>query len=807
VVLKDEVANSFRRWGYLQADLDPLGRLAPFPHSEIDEIKGKAADKWRAIYCSKVGAEFMYMPFPERCSWVASRLEAKAARVDQKRILKRILSAESFERFIHTRYVGTKRFSLEGIAAVVPLLDSIFERAADHGFETVLLGMAHRGRLTMLVHVANIPASKIFACFEDVDPRSVLGSGDVKYHKGATGIYECASGKQLRVHMVSNPSHLEAVNPVLMGRVRAKQQRMGDTEGKKVLAVLLHGDAAFAGQGVTAEALNFATLPGFSIGGTVHIIVNNLIGFTAVPQALHSSRFSSDIAKRLSVPILHVNGESPDDVVRAKYSSDVVVDLIAYRRYGHNEADDPTVTSPQLYEQISSRDPLFKIYAKEIGVGEQEVEAIEKEVTDHFSHEQEAAQTMTKQPVLASLPDYWNNFVGGPYDPAYEVETAVTVDRIKQLGTQLTSTPDGFTVHPKLKKLLDERLAMSLGKKNFDWGAAEAFAFGSLLQEGAPIRVVGQDSRRGTFSHRHAVLYDYKDGKPFAPLSNVNPGGAWFEIYDSQLSEAAAVGYEYGFSRDYPEALVAWEAQFGDFANGAQIILDQFVSAGEDKWSLLNSLVLLLPHGFEGQGPEHSSARIERFLQLAGEDNMQVCYPSTSGQYFHLLRRQVRQSWRKPLVVFTPKSMLRAPVACSPLSVLTDGKFQNVLDDNGDFTQAKRLLIGSGKIVHQLRTERQAQGITDVAIISIEQLYPFPEDELIELFQKYSEAEHVIWVQEEPANMGALFFVRPLIERLCSGRTLTTVKRSSSASPATGSYKAHELEQQALIKLAFAKYS
>ncbi len=812
----EHIADTFRRWGYLHANLDSLNRLEPFNHPDIVALDGKKeAEKWRTTYCSTVGAEFMHMPFPDRIGWVAERMEGPQPKVDQAFILQRLVHAETFEDFIHTRYVGSKRFSIEGLASLIPLLDSILCQAADNGFEYLTLAMPHRGRLTVMTMIACARPALIFAGFEDVDPKSVLGSGDVKYHKGATGIYKSQKGNELRVHLGSNPSHLEAVNPVIMGRTRAKQDRIGDKDRKKVLSVVIHGDAAFAGQGVSAETLNYATVDGFTIGGTIHIIANNLMGFTAVPKALHSSRFASDIAKRLPIPIFHVNGDDPDAAARIgqiavdyrrTFSSDVVIDLIGFRRYGHSEVDDPTLTSPLLYAMIAEKPLHFDAYAQSKSIPSEKVKELENSVTEFLAGELEEGRKATKQPVLATLPNYWEKYHGGPWEPAVEVETAVSAEELAEVGKVIRSAPKGFTIHPKLDKYLEQRLEMSLGKRAIDYGTAEALAFGSLLRQGTPVRLAGQDCRRGTFSHRHSTLYDYKTGEAYVPLQHLSAKQAAFNVYDSVLSEAAAVGFEYGYSRDYPETLVCWEAQFGDFANGAQIIIDQFISAGEDKWGLLSGLVMLLPHGYEGQGPEHSSARIERYLQLAGEDNMQICQPSTAGQYFHLLRRQALQSWRKPLIVFTPKSMLRAAAACSQLSDLTQGKFQNLMPDSA-VTDATRILLCSGKIAHELTAERQKRKDTTTAILRLEQMYPFPEEELQAELARYPNASTIIWVQEEPANMGPLFFVRPIIERLAGGRKVTTVRRSASGSPATGSAAAHALEQQALLKLAFATYA
>ena len=811
-----DAGSPYRRWGYLKAQIDPMSRIEPIAHPELELTPDSERAHWEKIYCQHIGAEFMHMRHADRCAWVAERMEQEASAVNQEFILKRILSAEIFERFIHGRYIGAKRFSLEGTAAVIPLLDYILDRAAERGFELVMLGMAHRGRLNALHHITHTKAASLLAEFEDVDPRGSLGGGDVKYHKGASGLYQTLNGKELDVHIASNPSHLEAVNPVIMGRARARQERIGDIDKSRVLAILIHGDAAFAGQGIVSECLNFEDLPGFTIGGVVHLIINNLIGFTATPQSLHSTIFASEAMKRIPTPIFHVNGEQLDDVARvgqmavdyrSDFSSDVLIDLIGFRRFGHSEVDDPTITLPVLYEKIKNHPTLYQIYAKQIGITEERVKELEDEVLASLNDEQEIAQSMEKRAAFAHMPDYWTPFFGGPHMKDFEVDTAVPSEEIERITQRLVTAPEGFNVHPKVKRGFDQRAEMGLGKRPIDWGMAEALSFGSLLSQGVPVRITGQDSRRGTFNHRQAVLVDTENQQPYFPLCNVAENQARFDVYDSMLSELAAVGFEYGFSRDYPESLVCWEAQFGDFANGAQIITDQFLAAGEDKWGLLSGLVLLLPHGFEGQGPEHSSARIERYLQLAAEDNMQVCQPTTSAQYFHLLRRQALRKWRKPLVVFTPKSMLRHPLSASSRDQLTSGRFFNALDDTETIENPSRVLICTGKIAHELRMERKKQNDSSTAIISIEQLYPFPEEEINQLIEKYSSAKHFLWVQEEPANMGALFFVRPRLKLvLGSKRRLGTVKRSASASPATGSPKAHALEQDAIIRLAFTKY-
>ncbi|HEY4710186.1 MAG TPA: 2-oxoglutarate dehydrogenase E1 component [Candidatus Acidoferrales bacterium] len=798
---------SFRRWGYLQANIDPLGDLEPAPMPELD-VSGPDADAARRVYCGSIGAEFMHIPDRDRRQWVQERMEAEAAEPDRARILDLLIRADIFEQVLQTRYLGTKRYSLEGESSLIPLLDSILSAAAEQGAEKAMLAMSHRGRLNVMVHIVGRAAAEVIARFEDVDPRSTLGSGDVKYHMGATGTFHAANGRQLGMHLVSNPSHLEAVDPVVIGRTRAKQMRRGDSGRRLVVPIMMHGDAAFAGQGICAETLNMAGVEGFAVGGSIHIIVNNLIGFTTAPRDGGSSRYSSDLAKRLPIPIFHVNAEDADAVVRVgrmaldyryEFGTPVFVDLIGYRRHGHSEVDDPTITQPRRYRKIEAHPPLWQIYAEKIGT---DPEPIVQSVRQELDAAQQEAHEIEKSPPMRRLPRYWGAFRGGRYEPSFEVDTAVAEQSLASVGEALVSYPAGFRVHAKVKKLLEQRLEMSQGKRALDFGMAEAMAFGSLLAQGVPVRLTGQDSRRGTFNQRHAALIDIETEQEYVPLEHLAQDPAWCEIYNSPLSEAAVLGFEYGFSRDFPEALVLWEAQFGDFANGAQIVIDQFIVASEDKWNLLSGIVMLLPHGYEGQGPEHSSARIERFLQLAARDNIQICQPSTAAQYFHLLRRQALRSWRKPLVVFTPKSMLRNPAASSPLASLSSGRFQTVIPDVGDGT-AERVLLCTGKIGHELIAERNRHPENSPAIVFVEQLYPFPDTELTAEMDRHSSAREFVWVQEEPGNMGAHEFVIPELERLARGRAVLSVNRSASASPATGSHKAHDLEQKTLLALAF----
>jgi 2-oxoglutarate dehydrogenase E1 component len=805
--LREQAFDAFRRWGYLQAHLDPLEQyLTPLSIPELD-LNNEFAAEARRIYTGTIGAEFMHLPSRESREWIAQRLEAEPAVVDQNRILNLLARADIFEQVIQSRYLGTKRFSLEGVTALIPFLDELLNHAADLGTQRAIMGMSHRGRLSVMVNTFGKSATDIFARFEDVDPRSILGGGDVKYHVGATGTFATRNGGSVALHLVSNPSHLEAVDPVAMGRARARQDRIGADGADRVLPIVIHGDAAFAGQGIWAETMNLACVDGFSVGGGIHIVVNNLIGFTAEPEESNSTRFSTDLAKRLPVPIFHVNAEDPAAVVRIaalaadyryKFRSDVVIDLIGYRRHGHSEVDDPTVTQPLRYARIKNHPPLYEIYAKQIGV---DVSATVKDLQADFTEAQKKATAAKKKPRLVDMPEYWNAYQGGPWSASLEVDTGLDAGTIQSIADKLSAYPDSFHIHPKIKKLLEQRAAMGQGKQPFDYGMAEALAFGSLLLNGTPVRLSGQDSQRGTFNQRHSVLIDIENEQRWIPLNHLDPNQAPFSVYNSILSEAGVLGFEYGYSRDYPETLVLWEAQFGDFANGAQIVIDQFIAAAEDKWGLLSGVTVLLPHGYEGQGPEHSSARIERYLQLAARDNIQVAQPSNAAQYFHLLRRQALRKWRKPLIVFTPKSMLRHPDALSPIADFARPRFLPVLPET-EIQDAHRLLIATGKIGHELRVERAKRNDTTTGILFLDQLYPWPEAELKAALAAHPSAHEVIWVQEEPANMGAFQFVMPRLRRIAGDKQVLSVKRSAAASPATGSAKAHEMEQKTLIDLA-----
>jgi len=810
---RESVFNAFRQWGYLEGDLDPLGFLRPRATPEL-QIEGEYARESRSIYSSTIGVEINHIYAPERRRWIYDHMESPAAESevtekDQQRILDLLIRADVFEQVMQQRYLGSKRFSLEGVTALIPLVDELLETGSRLGAAELVMGMSHRGRLNVMAHVARRSPQEIFAGFEDVNPRSVLGSGDVKYHMGATGEYITRSGNKVHIHLVSNPSHLEAVDPVTVGRTRAKQDRTGEGGREKYLPLLVHGDAAFAGQGILAETMNYADLPGYTVGGTIHVIVNNLLGFTTSYLEEHSTRFAACIARRQSIPIFHVNGEDVNAVVRVarmateyryRFGTDVVIDLIGYRRHGHSEVDDPTVTQPLLYKKIKEHPPLWEIYADDIGATDAATQAAA--IKAEFESAQKDAGKLTKKPLMRDLPKYWDQYYGGLHKSEYEVETGLATEELAELTNHLATYPAGFHIHPKVKKLLEQRAEMGAGKRAVDYGMAEALAFASLVKAGIPVRLSGQDTRRGTFNQRHSVLVDIENENEYVPLENIAPRQARCGIHNSTLSEPGVLGFEYGYSRDYPEALVLWEAQFGDFVNVAQAIIDQFISAGEAKWNLLSGVVLLLPHGYEGQGPEHSSARIERFLQLAAKHNIQIAQPSNAAQYFHLLRRQALRHWRKPLVVFTPKSMLRHPDASSPISDFTQKHFQNVIPDT-EIGEADRILVCTGKIGHELKAERKKRKDNSTAIVFLEQLYPFPEQELAAEFARHGESGDIVWVQEEPANMGALFNMLPRLQRIAGERHVLSVKRSSSASPATGSAKAHEVEQKTLLTLAF----
>ncbi|MSQ83520.1 MAG: 2-oxoglutarate dehydrogenase E1 component [Myxococcales bacterium] len=782
--------------------------------------------KLRKTYCGAIGVQFMHIDDPQSKDWLQARMESTEnhidlARAQQVHIFSKLAQAEAFENFLQKKFVGAKRFSLEGGESLIPLLDMALERAGAAGIREVVLGMAHRGRLNVLANVMGKDPSEIFREFEDQDPQSKLGRGDVKYHMGYTSLWKTQAGGDIKLQLCFNPSHLEFVGPVAVGRARGRQDRRGDVLHREVMPILIHGDAAFAGQGIVQELLNMSELPGYTVGGTVHIIVNNQVGFTTPPESSRSSRYCTDVAKMLQAPIFHVNGEHPEGVAqvidlaigfREKFHRDVFIDMYCYRRHGHNEGDDPTFTQPVMYQAIRARKSVVEGYLDNlIGLGglsrQQSQEIVFR---THQRLEEELARARTEPKALKTngttpTPSPWKVYTGGPDRHTPEVSTGVAAPRVAELAATLTKVPPGFVVHPKLGKLYEGRLAMARGEKPLDWGAAETLAIASLLAEGRDVRLSGQDSGRGTFSHRHSVLHDYTTGVLHVPMQHLGGAQGRFMVFDSSLSEAAVLGFDYGYSLDTPDTLTLWEAQFGDFANGAQVIIDQFISSGEDKWSKLSGIVLLLPHGFEGQGPEHSSARLERFLNIAAEDNIQVVNLTTPANLFHCLRRQVLRRTRKPLVMMSPKSLLRHPSAVSDVSELANGKFQRVI---GDVTVSpptcSRVLLCSGKVYYELVEARRERAAHTVAIVRMEQLYPLSDVELQQVLLPYAPGTPVVWVQEEPLNMGAWVHVRfRLGGKLFGQWPLTVVARPESASPATGSNAAHKIEQALIMQQAF----
>ncbi|HEY3208665.1 MAG TPA: multifunctional oxoglutarate decarboxylase/oxoglutarate dehydrogenase thiamine pyrophosphate-binding subunit/dihydrolipoyllysine-residue succinyltransferase subunit [Actinomycetota bacterium] len=833
--------NMYRVRGHLIANLNPLGGEKVLKHEELDpgfhglsvwdldreffadDLPGEQRralreimDLLRDAYCQTVGIEYMHIQEPDQKRWVQQRVEGVSRELsvgDKRHVLERLNAAEGFERFLHTKYVGHKRFSLEGAESLIPMLDFLLEDASETGTEQVVMGMAHRGRLNVLVNVVGKSYGRVFREFEgDIDPETVQGSGDVKYHVGATGKFTGRNGKTVTVELASNPSHLEAVDPVVEGMARATQDMFFGQDRSKVLPVLLHGDAAFAGQGVVAETFGMSALPGFNTGGTVHIVVNNQLGFTTAPSAGRSSVYATDIAKMVQAPIFHANGDDPEACVwvtklalafRQEFRKDVVIDLVCYRRYGHNEGDDPSYTQPLMYRAIDEHRSVRKLYMEKlVNRGDITVDEAEAALEDYRKRLDEAFEE-TKE----SAPPETGRRRGRsrPLGVLPPMETGVDRGVLDRVLDRVTSWPEDFHPHPKLAKQLERRRDL-LGKDTVDWSLGEALAFGSLVLEGIPVRLTGQDSRRGTFSQRHAVLVDYETDRKFYPLAHLVDGQGAFLVYDSPLNEFAALGFEYGESVVAKDALVCWEAQFGDFINEAQVVVDQFIASGEDKWGQTSGLVLLLPHGYEGQGPEHSSARIERFLQLAAEDNIQVVVPSMPAQYFHLLRRQVHRDIRKPLVVFTPKSLLRLPAARSRTGEFVSGHFQELLPEARDLSadSVRSVLLCSGKVYYDLAERREKEGRDDVAILRLEQLYPFPGDQMLETLKVYPNLRSARWVQEEPENMGGYAFVHArLHSALPREVTFSHAAREESASPAAGSATLHGQEQEDLLTAAF----
>ncbi len=851
-----KLVRAYRSWGHRLADLDPLGMMDKGEYAELDPayygfepsdldrsifINGALGMEYASInqilaalkqtYCGTIGVEYLHLSDPEEKAWVQERIETPRNKTDftvegKKAILERITAGEGFEQFLHKKYPGTKRFGIDGGEALIPCIEQLMKRGGQLGLEEIVIGMAHRGRLNVLANIMDKSFTAIFAEFQGQSstPGDVLGSADVKYHLGTSSDRDY-DGNSIHLSLTANPSHLEFVNPVVAGKVRAKQIQRGDAESIAVLPLVLHGDAAFAGQGITAETLMISELSGYRVGGTVHIVINNQIGFTTMPTFSRSGPYSTDVAKMLAVPIFHVNGDDPEAVVhvarmaiefRQKFQRDVVIDMYCYRRYGHNEGDEPAFTQPLMYKKIAVQETTRGKYIKQLASEGIITEAEGQAVMDaYYARMEEAFQaTKTFEPNAA-------DFLGGAWDgmkvaygDARRGDTHISVEDLQGIGKVLAHVPEGFAINKKLQRVLNAKNKMLETGEGFDWAMGEALAFGSLLKEGFAVRLSGQDVGRGTFSHRHAIWRDQETEKKYVPLQHISPDQPRFEAHDSPLSEMAVLGFEYGYSLADPKTLTLWEAQFGDFANGAQVMFDQFISSGESKWLRMSGLVVLLPHGYEGQGPEHSSARPERFLQLAAEDNWQVCNCTTPANYFHALRRQLHRDFRKPLVMMTPKSLLRHKLAVSDVSMFTEGStFHRFLwdDDKGKLVAAdkiKRIVLCTGKVYYDLLAERRLREIDDVMILRLEQLYPFAHSALADELTPYKNAD-VIWCQEEPENQGYWHFVDRRIEAVLSDADIKAkrpvyVGRVSAAAPATGLMSRHQAEQAKLVDEALS---
>jgi 2-oxoglutarate dehydrogenase E1 component len=843
----DLLVREYRVRGHLMARLDPLGldRLGPpeldpvshglseadlrrpFTDPTSDYAEGKTlADilqKLRNTYCRSIGAQFTHIDDRQIRDWLQRRMEStenrlQLSRETQVRIYQRLADATIFEEFVRRRYVGAKTFSLEGSESLIPLLDRALEKAGEHGIKGLVLGMAHRGRLNVLANILNKRAKSIFWSFDDPRPEMYRGGGDVKYHMGYSSDWTTSAGHRIHISLCFNPSHLEYVNPVALGRCRAKQDRANDRGREQHMTILIHGDAAFAGEGVVQETLNMSQLRGYETGGTLHIILNNQIGFTTEPHEGRSSTYCTDVFKLLQSPIFHVNGEDPEAVAqvvavamdfRRTFRRDVVIDMYAYRKLGHNEGDEPRFTQPLIYEAIDQKKGVRESYLErliEMGdISRQEANSISEVRTNKLNAEFEAAKKEAFVSDQQTLGGHWSGYIGGPESEDHQVATGISPHSIKELLQRLCVLPTGFNLHKKLQKFFEARLEMSEGKRPLDWASAEALAFASALMEGHPVRLSGQDCERGTFSQRHAVVRDTVSNVKYMPLSHLSPGQARVEVINSPLAEAGVLGFEYGYSLDCPEGLTLWEAQFGDFWNAAQVIVDQFITSAEDKWGRLSRLVMLLPHGFEGQGPEHCSARLERFLLLTAEDNVQVTQPSTPAQYFHLLRRQLLSRWSKPLIILTPKSLLRHPLCVSEPQEFVHGKFHKVLpDDRPAGSPTQRIILSTGKAYYELYEERKRLNKKQVALVRIEQFYPMKPQVLMDVLQAYPDNTDLVWYQDEPSNMGAWYFMNMRLgEAIRSRFKMRLISRAESASPSTGSASAHKLEQAELLEAAF----
>ncbi len=843
----DQFVRAYRVRGHMFAKLDPLGTQRPRPpeldlefyrftdrdldcHCSTITLAGSNFRTLRDIYerlqntyCRFIGVQFMHMDDLSIREWLCERMESSENRLTlsrdvQLRILTRLTDAVIFETFVRKKYVGSKTFSLEGAESLIPLLDLTVEKAGRHGIDEIVVGMAHRGRLNVLANILGKRPLKIFQEFDDPHPELHRGRGDVKYHLGYSSDWQTTAGRKVHLSLCFNPSHLEFINPVAMGRIRAKQDRRDDSRRERGMALLIHGDAAFAGEGIIQETLNLSQLQGYRVGGALHVIVNNQIGFTTSPGEGRSTTYASDVAKMLQSPIFHVNGENPEAVAqvvdlamdfRRQFHRDVVIDMYCYRRWGHNEGDEPAFTQPHMYAAIEGQHSVRDGYLEHLltlgEVTRDEADRIAQERYHLLEKEFELLRQSNVVFTPPTLTGVWQGYQGGHEPRDQELDTGVDTPRLASLLGTLTSVPDNFHVHPKLQHVLERRRAMERGERPLDWATAESLSFASLAVDGHRVRLSGQDSVRGTFSQRHAVLHDGNNGQTYSPLQHLSADQAPVDTINSPLSEAGVLGFEYGYSLDYPEALVIWEAQYGDFCNAGQVIIDQFLASAEDKWRRLSGLTLLLPHGFEGQGPEHSSARMERWLLLAAEHNLQLVFPTTPAQYFHCLRRQVLRRWRKPLVILTHKSLLRHPHVTSSFEDCSTGHFQRILPDPSiDPAACRRILLCTGKVYYDLLHAREQHDHQDVAVVRIEQLYPLPSEELAAALRGYSDGIPIFWVQEEPANMGAWQYIKICFgERLLDRFPLERRSRPASSSPATGSSSSHRLEQNELIEAAF----
>ncbi|HYC54043.1 MAG TPA: 2-oxoglutarate dehydrogenase E1 component [Candidatus Binatia bacterium] len=842
-----DLIHSYRDLGHLIANLDPLGgnqsshpllELSQFGLSDSDHDRvvecpsfkqkgpcrlGDLIDLLRSTYSGTIGVEYMYIQSKEQRQWLQEQIEPALNRppldaAARKLILEDLLRANHFEQFLHKKYVGNKRFSLEGADSLIALLHQMVETAGDHGVREIVMGMPHRGRLNVLAHILAKPYEMIFSEFEgNFLPDSIQGDGDVKYHLGYSRDYKTARGDNVHLSLLFNPSHLEAINPVAEGIVAAKQHYLEDREKRMVMPVLMHGDAAFMGQGLVMETLALSELRGYSTGGTIHIVVNNQVGFTTSPSDYRFTRYPTEIAKLVQAPVFHVNGDDPEAVVqaarlaamfRAQFREDVMIDLVCYRRHGHNELDDPTFTQPLMYKKIAALPTVSQLYSQRLveqgHIGQAEADALQQSIEQEMENALEYARDFMPKQQVFSFGGAWAGMTWAGDD--WGARTRVAAEQLHEVVDRLRKLPEGFVAHPKVKRMYAERAQMLGPDGRVDWGCAEMLGLGTLLLEGVTVRVSGQDSGRGTFSHRHAVLHDVNTDERFVPLDAMSEDQGRFYCIDSNLSEAGVLGFEYGYSSADPRNLVIWEAQFGDFANNAQVIIDQFIASAESKWQRMNGLVLLLPHGYEGQGPEHSSARLERFLNLCAEGNMQVCNMTNPAQLFHVVRRQMKRKFRKPLVIMSPKSMLRNKLCYSTIDEFTDVDFRCVLDETDDIDRkhVRRLLLCSGKVYYDLIVARRERNMHDVAVIRVEQLYPFPLQELQGILATYPGDAEVCWVQEEPKNMGAWRFISDRSHMIFDdGRSLTFIGRDAASSPATGSYKIHQAELRQMLDDAF----